>query len=868
MTNERELVNVLTKIFPTECWDAGMGESRLCELTKGDFSRIFKRLWLLDPSDKIEDVPCDEIKKSSNVVINECEVDDTDDSEQFVTDEFNKRHETMQLTSSELAFRILLILQKLVEIENATALGQTDQNSVTMCCLHFSLDTLGHLHDETVFNDADQTVIKASLMELTFLCFNNLVNRDGKAIEPVFKKLFHLLEVSDDNEISCGLILNILTILNNLCVKRSIQKSENLNMFILCNHLILRRMNIISKDKELLHLIHLLLIRIISNVRTAHHLRVCDKKAKKRSKTIVDPVIHHDSLADACIFERLLIESFPFVKSFRKLRTLLNNFRVKGICCCNGSVATIRIFLRSSLVPKQSLNFIKDKIIQPAFDKKICVFCNDKIESGCFKDEYFHLLRNEIQRRNGWELHALLHHLTAIHKIFSTDFLQRFVFDVIMPVFELEKAKFLADPEQNFEAKLIVSTCLGIINESVTVEPIMTQFFTAKSIQHLRDCSLVPPMASNACQLLKLAMDNVKLLASGDDIAKSINNILFSNVLYLIRELMEIYGQINLPKDVPLTSDKSAAGDASDFEILDEQTVAVKEALSDMDVLLLNTIHWNILCDLITSDSNFQRDFVANIYNNFSGNILFTIAYNALNSMLLKKELKSNFQITISSTDTDEPSLMFERCMFLTPVIISSYDVSFEMVIKRFYQFNEISTSFRETLQESVIYRASSDNDVKFRTLVHKDIFLTDNASVYAPSRIVDDNRHWLNQLWIGIPEAKTIRDHFTRIVNLFVHPEDELKAIHRANTIKDITGRCGIKYLSSIARNCFDICWRLSDNISFSEYIFSSTYCTIISREAPQAFGIPCLSLRFRVPSCLFAFRGHPVRGPLSNYK
>lgn len=857
---------MLTKIFPTEPWAVETETSYLSSVSRENVTRLYKRLWLLNSSEKhaSSQRAGDKVNKNINNAIADYNDDVEDNCEDFMTDELSLRQEEMKLSSSQLAQNIIVILEKLVEIENNIALQQTDPNSVTMCCLRFSLDALSHLHDQEVFSDGDQTVIKVNLLELTFLCFNNLVNRDGKSIEPVFKKLFHLLEVSDNVEVSCGLILNILTILNNLCVKGSIQKTENLNMFILCNHLILKRMEILSSDRQLLHIVQKFLIRIIKNIKVAHKLRLCDKKRPKRNSKTSEFISHHDSTADACFFERLLIDSFVFIKSFAKLKYVLTYLRAKGVCCCNGNIETIRIFMRPSLVPMQCLGFIQEEIIQPAFDrKKICIFCNDKLNSGCFRDEYFQLLRCEIQRRQGWELHSLLHHLTSVQKQFSLDFLHKFVFDVIAPTFEVEKVKFMTDPEQNFESKAIVVSCLSIINESMKEETIITQFFNCRTIHHLRDCSLVPSMASNACQLLKIAIDNGKLFSSTEEnLAKLVNSILFSNVLYLTRELMELYGQIDLPKDVPLSDSQSSldknSADATDFEILDEQTVAVKEELSNMDILLLNTIHWNILCDLISGDPVFQQDFVANIYNNFSGNILFTIAYNALNSILLKNEIKS-FQFSVitpaSRMGSNQLPVVFERCSYRTPVITSKYDLNFVGAVRQRYHLHEISRSFLEKLEKDeeivMMYRLHSDNDAIFRTVVHKDAFLTDNVTENSSRQrqITNDYSFWFNPMWLGLFEGKAIRDRFIKIVSKFAKTEDDLRVIYRAIIIKEITSRCGIKYFSSIARNCFDICWRLSDNISFSKLFTFRRRMVAENSFRATAKPIKCIHSLYRIP-------------------
>lgn len=830
---------VLTKIFPTESWESEPVQSHLEPITRADAKRLYKKLWLLDPRKDTEKETA-LVRRNSNFVIPDSNGDDAKSCEEYFTADFNNRQTTMQLSASQLAQRVIDILKKLVEIENASVLGQTDQHSVTMCCLNFGLDTLSHLHEQFVFNEADQTVIKMNVLELTFLCFNNLVNRDGKSIEKVFKKLFHLLEISDSDELTCGLILNILTILNNLCVKKSIQKTENLSMFVLCNHLIVRRMQMISCHKDLLHCVQLCLVKIISNVEIAHELRICDtKKTKRRKKK--EFLAHHDSLSDVCIFEKLLIESsFPLIKSFANLKTILAHLCAKGICCCNGNIETIRIFMKPSTIPKKMLDLIEEKIIKPMFEKsKICIFCNDKINSDVFKSEYFRLLRSELDRRQGWELHALLSHLNNIQKLISGEFLHAFLFEVIVPKFEEEKIKYMISAEENFECKLIIISCLNILNGSIKEESSITRFFTASMIQHLKDCSLIPAMATNACQLLKLAIDNIKIIGNNEDqrknLAKVIKNILFSNVLYLTHELMEIYGQIDIPistrRDV---IQKPLEKSGEDFEIVEEQIVAVKEPLSDLDMLLLNTIHWNILCDLIAKDPAFQLDFVANIYNNFHGNILFTIAYNALNSILLKKELKAlqlhviTPQPRMSSEDLPK---IFERCEALTPVVISVYDESYEKTIARSYQLCQISQSFFDKLRRSEecssIYRVPRAKDSNFRSFVHKNIFLPDNVcgDPERKQQIVEEHlysyQNWLNQIWIGIFEGKTLRDRIIKVVNKFVRVEEEIKAIHRVNTIREITGKRGIKYLSSIARNCFDICWRLSasDNISFSKF-------------------------------------------------
>lgn len=788
--------------------------------------------------------------------------DDEGNHVDFLSDELTTFQNEMKLTTSQLAQKIIAILRKLVRIEKEIALTQTDDHSVTMTCLRFSFDTISFLNGQKVFSESDQTVIKINLLELMFLCFNNLVDRDGKSIEPLYNDLFNLLETSDSNEMSCGLILNILTILSNLCMKQSTQKTENLNMFMLSNHLILTRLKMLSRDRQLFHIVQKQLIRIIRRLRVAEKLK-CDKRKPKRKLKLVN---HCDENADACIFENLLIDSFIFNRSSAQLLYILNFLRAKGICCCNGSIETIRIFMRPSFFSIQCLAFIEERILRPAFERKeTCRTCNSKLQSAFFQSEYFALLRNEIQRRQGSELYSLLHHLTVIQKMFSSGILREFVMKVIAPTFEREKTLLLADVEKFSESKAVVVTCTSILNDSMREDSIVPRFFNIRSINHLKDCSLMPSCASSVCQLLKHALDKGKLIVGNqrEETIKLINSTLFANVLYLTRELMFIYEQIDLPKTVPLSdsysSSERALADTSDFEILDEQTVAVKEALSDMDILLLNTVHWNILCDLIINDPAFQQDFIANIYNNFSGNILFTIAYNALSTIVMRKELKKDryqlsFAAPVPRMSSDELPVIFERCSYRTPVIASKYDASYQQIVQRRYHLHEIQRSFLERLirqgQRVSTYRMHGDNDATFCTVQHKDFFLPDNVTENSSrqQQIAGDKTFWFRDMWLGSFEAKTIRDYLARMVGQFRQNQEELRV--RTSIINEITGEGGVRCLSSIARNCFDICWRLSDTISFSKLTFQ--YKIFDYRSLKKKIVQPTAHLVLRLLRCL----------------
>lgn len=453
---------------------------------------------------------------------------------------------------------------------------------------------------------------------------------------------------------------------------------------------------------------------------------------------------------------------------------------------------------------------------------------------------YFRLLRSEMSRREGYELYALLNHMALIHKLMSNEFRTEFIFEVIVMIFEEEKEKYLSDTDAYQESRLKATICLRIITENSNNRDFLKKFLTLDRINHLRDCSLIPAMSMSSCVILS----NGLKLFDDQNVINQIKSIFFSNILYLIHELIAIYDQIDLPRDLPLSRHDSgissskltanSTGDASDFEVLDQQTVVVKENLSNLDVLLLNMVHWNILSELIVKFPLFQAEFIANIHNNFHKNILFTIAYHALNAMLLKKET-SFAKITKNSQQTrDEQEIDLSKHLnrenIHVSIICVGYDLNYERVITRSFKLFEICQPFGDKLQKEyeehsscMLYRLRRDN-VKFINLaVHRDNFLPDSLSDVLRHQSTDSyhhQQHWLNFNSLGtFFETKTIREAISKVLNHFMRTDDELKVIHRFNTIKEITEKFGLKYLSAIARNCFDISFRLSTSHSISEY-------------------------------------------------
>jgi hypothetical protein len=104
-----------------------------------------------------------------------------------------------------------------------------------------------------------------------------------------------------------------MTTMANLCLRKSSQKIENLDLLKLCSHLVLMQMEIIDGDGgDFLFIIQKRLMEIVNALRKSQNAQSCAKKRK--NKVNAKNCRHHHSQMDACIFERFLIDSVPFVR--------------------------------------------------------------------------------------------------------------------------------------------------------------------------------------------------------------------------------------------------------------------------------------------------------------------------------------------------------------------------------------------------------------------------------------------------------------------------------------------------------------------------------------------------------------------------
>ena len=822
---------MLTNIFPTGKWEVNpMGT--LQQITKKEVLMIFKSLWLLHPRKKNRGMN-KILKITKQIEDASSELEDSvtfvaANYEEYITEEFNNRSISMRLTSGEMSLRILKILYDLLQNENVGALSNTDQASVTAHTLEFCLETLERLNTETIFNDDDQNVLKVKVIEVMFVCLNNLVDLDGKEMLPVFKKLFSIFETGN-TEVSCAMVLAILTILSNLCVKNSKQKAEILKTFELCSHSVLKVMSmIVSSDTVLFFKIQKLLMNAIDNIKMAN-----EKKCVKKNKQVLNSLRnHHNSVKEICIFERMLLDSLPIGNGHHVNNTVIEYFRRNGICCCNSTIETIGIFLSSRDKKSRCMSFIRNKIFETIFGNTICLICEEKQQSLIFEERYIQLMVDEVRKSKGNQLNSLLYHLCRLCEIFPYQFLIRVQNDVILPIFKLAKRNVFENPTESFDSKTVLTHCLNIFATSMRDTKMVTSFFTDENILHLKDCSMIPVVCRTICQLIKIAIENEKLLS--EELSQMIKQILFSNISYLIDELRCLYNQIHLKKTISVITTLNLEDTENEFEILDEASVTVKENLTNTNILLLNSFYWNMISDLIAEYKPFQEDFVENIYNNFNDNVLFAIVYNCLNSILLTNEINNDSQ-TPRNVKSPEPTLNSEDVTLLnsfsdnkqySSVLIDSYDLNYDNVLELIYKFHEKNSSFIKIIQSEdetkrcLVFRLNRGKYSNFLKLVHRDNFqsvLQIDLSDIIQEPIENLYQKIVNNFNI---DRKFIGEKFTDLFNKFVkQKEDYNNSLNRQLTIQEITNPVCIEYLSIIARNCFDVLWKISDNINFSEY-------------------------------------------------
>lgn len=314
MTNERELLSVLTKVFPKESWDedSGASMSRLSSLSHDDVINLFSKQFTLHNEFSLLNRSCENAQE----ILIDSDILEVDINDYLNDDQFKAYHKTFHLSSAELSEKIIRILYKLLEAQKE--IPSIDQSYLTINCLNFCFDTLTRLNEKQIFNDNDQTVIKIKITDLICQCFNSLVQRVDNIMKVHLRKIYSILESSVcESEISYGLLMCIFTTVANLCKQKSSQRNENVEILKLCNHLVLKHMEMLSKNNtKFLFMIQKRLMEIMALLRNTQKpsLIAGGNGMKKKRRRKFKYSSHHHSLLDSCIFEKLLIHSFPFIR--------------------------------------------------------------------------------------------------------------------------------------------------------------------------------------------------------------------------------------------------------------------------------------------------------------------------------------------------------------------------------------------------------------------------------------------------------------------------------------------------------------------------------------------------------------------------
>lgn len=760
--------------------------------------------------------------------------------EAFITDEYKSFNDNFYITPTIFAYKLIGVFRKLIVYERYDYIKEfliyPDRTSATYYSFQFALDYILLLNQEQLFSESDQTVIKKKFMFLLFKSIGNFLYCLDKPIDLMYTKVSSICEIECDNEILCGLILCLLNLLSKI---RNDSKREleffHKKFLVSGYEMVRKQLQKISSDKELFHFVQRQLIYNINSIK----YEIYQEKKEQQNSLIDHRRKHHlnSNLVSHCIFERLLIDSVVYTKSYKHLLIVLKYLLKNGICCCNITIDTLEVFLRSTTIPSVFLKLIKkrfDGVVFKGAKMNECNDCCQKIEMNFFREGYLDLIKKELAQRDGYELHHLYYHLIISQKVMPKEFLKELIVNIIVPVFRDAKLKFFSDQDNNQEFKEICCFCLQLMNGNADI---MVEAFSEDIIYELGNCTLIPSMSIYSCMILRNGFEYFVTTVDKADLSQKIKSVLFTNTHSLISELLDIYNEIGLSKISFQVEPKPSTSDACGFEIVDEHNLLIRENLSKLDVLFLSSVHWNIICDLIAKHRSFKADFLANLCNNFNEDILFSIAYHAINTILLRRDIAIKPIIIKEKKQNNHELEVNTRCDYLTPLNVNEYDINYDLIISGSYKLFEICQNFSDKLQSEsrkenpfcMTYNTARDKNVMFYiTSIHRDNFLSENAIFDAQNNqkcVLDKKDHkdsdiytyqqWFHQFFtsIGDFESKNVRDVITKFVNRFIHPEDELQEIYRLNAIKEVTNNIGTKYLSSIARSCFEICFRLWRN-------------------------------------------------------
>lgn len=583
------------------------------------------------------------------------------------------------------------------------------------------------------------------------------------------------------------------------------------------------------------------------------------KKKKKRKADSAEMKNHHKEGKMTCLVEQVLLETLALSNGDIRQKLILY-FRRKGICCCNATENSIRIFI--NLKQHSCLSFMNKQILAPILTSPFCIKCKEKKSSLTFKRDLFYLLKKLANESSGADLKLCLFHLNKLSSWLKPhDYCTQLLNDVVLPLFKREKISFLIDLE-NSASKNILICCISIFLSSIREESMIKTFFTEENIEEIRDLCLVPDLAHSMCHLLMIAIQNSSLLGDTAEeqhaLSSKVTNLIMNNTLYLIDELKVLFKQLGLEKEIERTN--SVEENDDEYEILEKSLVAVKQALKTQDVLQLNALYCNLISRVARFDELFQvgfyhifyvinnsrfnllqEDFINYIYNFHSNNILFVLVFNSINAIFLPNEINSTLLPISAVTSLDHPetpcaslsSLSSDRSRW--SFINDAYDLDYNKLINALHTLaidpNDGFLAALSTDNNFLYYKVNRECFVQLSrdfsgNWRETEDFLgpssdLENLNLQRVSREGSPNEVPVYQKILSNvrQEGRLLGERFGELIKKISRNRDDAFENSRKDLIQEIRKKKCRKYLTAIAQHCFELLIKISKKVDFCEY-------------------------------------------------
>lgn len=613
------------------------------------------------------------------------------------------------ITSDEIAFVLIDLLEKLVDIETDSVLNE---QSISVICWKFGVEKLS-INDEVFSSAMNSEIIKCKLLSLIGKCFNNICwQRDNLSsinLHETINKLLKTLEVTSNPQIVFGMTYLIFGLINNT-VALSSGKFHNALKFIDQDSLekcISKLPNFLAKNSKELETYFPKLVNVLQKI--INNLNKTSSSKSKKHRKKIKGILHQQHCQRnnfPCFFQKFLIYILEHLS--KDLQNFVLRFLQKqGVCCCLCCIDSMKIFLSHSINEanqKFSYNFIHQKILTTVYLRNNCSSCEFKLKSNEFHKEIFEVYKSKYETIvNIDECKPFLKHLKHISHLISFDISTGILANIVLPIFRTYKEQSLAgeicNNNNTNNNNRILTECLNIFITYLSDVRLIKAFYNAENITHLEDLVHRPELIRPICDLIKIGIENAAFL--GDN---SQEQVLLSKRL------------IDLQLNGSLTATKSINGMLRHFNNSDKMIWLDKEdeyiesnieINSPLHLLHVASRHWYLNYQLLKNNQQFQTEFATR----FEQNDIIKLACNTLTCFLLFS--KDNDRV---SSLPSSPLRQLDECR--TPLIeslpldnlLSASSVQTSMTasdlpnfndVIRFYNDNEVD-GFLSKLQNNI----------------------------------------------------------------------------------------------------------------------------------------------------------------------